>query len=212
MADEQTGGKGRLGRTWHSPPGNLHTTLLCSIDASPTVVPQLGFVAALAVHDVASAFTGADRVFLKWPNDCLVNGAKVAGILCEAFASNPTIVAIGCGINVTSAPQGLPYPAATLAGARVEDVFSAYRSALEKHIQSWDAGAGFSRIAAAWRRHAIGINDGVSVVNEGKALHGTYRGISGDGALLLETPDGLRQIYAGDVKIPSLLQMRNGKT
>ena len=109
-ADEQTGGKGRMGRHWVSEPGNLYATLLFSIAAEPHVATQVSFVAALAVHDMVSALRPDLRPLIKWPNDVLIGGAKFCGVLAEVVGTNPTRIAIGCGMNGAHAPEGTPYP------------------------------------------------------------------------------------------------------
>ena len=109
-ATQQTAGRGRRGREWVSEPGNLYATLLLSTPSAADVAPQLSFVAALAVHDaiVACAPALADRLRLKWPNDVLIGGAKVAGILIEAESSPVFYVAIGIGVNCVSHPLRRP--------------------------------------------------------------------------------------------------------
>ena len=109
-ADEQTGGRGRLGRNWVSEPGNLYATLLFSIAARPEVAAQVSFVAALAVHDMVMALRPELAPCIKWPNDVLIGGAKFCGVLPEVVGSDLTRIAIGCGVNVAHAPKGMPYP------------------------------------------------------------------------------------------------------
>lgn len=132
VAHRQTSGRGRRGRAWESPEGNLATSLLVVPEADPTVTATLGFVAGVALEDalsrVATGLTlrtgidGADgprsRVALKWPNDVLADGAKLAGILLEAHKRPDGSLAVvaGFGVNVVAAPEGLPYPATSLAG------------------------------------------------------------------------------------------------
>ena len=109
-ADEQTGGRGRMGRYWVSEPGNLYATFLISIAADPTAATQVSFVAALAVHDMVSVLRPDLSPRIKWPNDVLIDGAKCCGVLAEVVGASPTRVAIGCGVNVAHAPEGTPYP------------------------------------------------------------------------------------------------------
>jgi BirA family transcriptional regulator, biotin operon repressor / biotin---[acetyl-CoA-carboxylase] ligase len=113
-ADLQTGGRGRMGRSWVSEPGNLYATFLFSIAAGPEVAAQASFVAALAVHDMVMALRPELNPRIKWPNDVLIGGAKFCGVLPEAVGSNPTRIAIGCGVNVAHSPPGTPYPVTCL--------------------------------------------------------------------------------------------------
>ena len=209
VADEQTGGRGRLGRKWQSPPGNLHATLLLPFDGPLTAVAQVGFAVALAVHDVVRLFAPGKNVCVKWPNDCLVDGGKVAGILCETLSHSPAIIAIGCGINIGSMPEGLPYPAARLADADVAAVFAAYQMALDNRLTQWGDGTGFSAIAQDWQDRAIGIGEIVTIADGGKSHSGQLIGLADDGAMLIELATGPQRFYAGDVTIPSLQKLRS---
>lgn len=209
-ADEQTGGRGRLGRTWVSPPGNLYATLLMPLEGPIARAPQAGFVVALAVHDVVSQFAAGALVGLKWPNDCLVDGRKIAGVLCEVVQANPVVLALGCGINVASAPEDLAYPTTSIAALsgpqNVDAVFEAYCDALKQRLAQW--AAGFESIANAWRERAIGIGEQVFVTGHETAKQGIFTGIADDGAMLLRTGGGMQKIHAGDVSIPSLDSLR----
>jgi biotin-[acetyl-CoA-carboxylase] ligase BirA-like protein len=213
VSDEQTAGRGRLGRSWQSVPGNLYSTFLFRPVCEPQSLPQLGFVTALAVAEATDALSGRKIVHLKWPNDCLVQGAKIAGILCEVLDHGH--VAIGCGINVASAPSGLAYPAATLADVLgktmpVQEVFETYAQSLRTHLSLWQNGENFLAIADLWRARAIGIGEQVSVKQEAAEIVGNLLGIDDTGALLLAQMDGSkRRILAGDLHIPSLAAMRN---
>jgi BirA family transcriptional regulator, biotin operon repressor / biotin---[acetyl-CoA-carboxylase] ligase len=212
LADEQTAGKGRLDRNWASARGNCYSTLALPLNADITVVPQISFVVALAVADVVQKF--GIEAKLKWPNDVLVGGAKIAGILCEVLSANPLTVAIGCGINVAHAPAGLKYPATCLAaqGATTnrDHVFQSYRDALAYRLQQWNNGQNFSTIRAAWIANAIGIGETVTMTTGTHHLTGTFETITEQGAVLLKPQDGPPQIlHAGDLHIPSLAQLRN---
>ena len=196
VAKEQTAGKGRLGRNWVSKPGNLYSTLLWPTLAEPAAISQLSFVAALAVHDTASKFTNLSAISLKWPNDCLLDGAKFCGILAEVLA--PGLVAIGIGINIAHVPEDLPYRAARLEGARVEPVFQKLAPSLSYWLEIWDEGSGFAAISQAWEARCLHINKLVMVDGQ----PGTFIGLAPDGAMLLRAANGeTRHVYAGDVHI-----------
>jgi BirA family biotin operon repressor/biotin-[acetyl-CoA-carboxylase] ligase len=115
VADEQTAGRGRIGRNWVSEPGNLYATFLFAITAGPEVAAQVSFVAALAVHDMVAALLPSLRTRIKWPNDVLIGGAKFCGVLPEVVGNAPTRIAIGCGVNIAHAPKDTPYPVTCLA-------------------------------------------------------------------------------------------------
>ena len=211
VSDEQTGGRGRLGRNWISPRGNLYSTLLLPVAAQQAIVPQLGFVVALAVRNALSTFVPTAVIQLKWPNDCLAGGAKISGILSEVLA--PGVLAIGCGINVEHAPEGLRYPATSLrklgSSASVNEVFAAYRAAFSSVLALWRDGAGFGAVREQWQSHAIGVGERVAVSTEEIMVEGIYTGIADDGALLLTRSDGRQQTFhAGELCIPSLKAAR----
>ena len=196
VSAEQTAGKGRLGRNWVSKPGNFYGTLLWPTAAPQTAFAQVGFVAALAVHLTASKFVSPKRITLKWPNDCLLDGAKFCGILCEGVAHD--LLAIGIGINIAHVPEGLPYQAARLQGANVELVFEQLELNLSKYIDVWNSGLGFERIRQDWMAHCPYIGKRISVDGE----TGHFEGLGPDGALLLRRAKGeLKAIYAGDVRV-----------
>jgi BirA family biotin operon repressor/biotin-[acetyl-CoA-carboxylase] ligase len=216
LADEQTAGKGRLDRNWASLRGNCYSTLILPLQAEMAVVTQIAFVVALAVCDVVIA-TSKTEPRLKWPNDVLVEGAKISGILCEVISPAPLTIAIGCGINVAHSPIGLNYPTTSLAalGASVgrDSVFKSYRDALSYWLEVWNNGKDFATIREAWLHRAIGIGESVEMTTGTQHLTGTFETITEQGAVMLKPADAPPQIlHAGDLLIPSLARLRNGTT
>jgi len=196
IAGEQTSGRGRLGRHWVSRPGNLYSTCLLPVAAPPNTLGQLSFVAAIAVHQTASAFAGPAAISLKWPNDCLLNGAKFCGILVEAL--RPGLVAIGIGINIAHVPEGLPYRAARLEGTEVEPIFEQLQLNLSNNVKIWDEGRGFEAIRKAWLQRCHHVNQPISVDGE----VGQFAGLAPDGALLFKRANGeTKLVYAGDISL-----------
>jgi BirA family biotin operon repressor/biotin-[acetyl-CoA-carboxylase] ligase len=209
-ARAQTRGRGRQGRGWTSPAGNLAASLLL-VDPSPlAVAPQLGFVAGVAlvraVHGLAPAARGAR---LKWPNDLVVDNAKLSGLLLEAASLENGRLAcvIGFGVNVVEAPRGLPYPATSLAAMGVETTAEALLSALAESmtrwLERWRAGAGFENVRTAWLEQAAGLDQNIRVAVAGREMNGIFRGLDAAGQLLLDTRDGRETIAAGDVFLAS---------
>lgn len=184
-------------------------TLLLPVSVDLQAVPQIGFVVALAVHDVATGL-GAGDTWLKWPNDCLLKGGKLSGILCEVVGDRPLRLALGCGINVSHAPGDLSYPAACLADVRpsisVAEVFASYQRCLAARVLQWQT-QGFATIARDWQDRAIGLGEEVRVMVDGVSHVGRFAGLAEDGALLLEGA-GVRRFHAGDVTIPALQALR----
>ena len=213
-ADEQTGGRGRLGRSWVSEPGNLYATFLFSITEGPQAAAQVSFVTALAVHDMVSKLRPNLTPLIKWPNDVLLGGAKFCGVLPEVVGGNPTRIAIGCGVNIAHAPEGTPYPVAALgADLAVEHVLRALDRSLKQRLAEWDEGRGFAAIRAAWETRALGLGGAVGATAGTKQLAGTFKGLAADGALLLEEPSGaITPIHAGEVRFAELEALRRNHT
>jgi BirA family biotin operon repressor/biotin-[acetyl-CoA-carboxylase] ligase len=208
VADEQTRGRGRLGREWRSPPGNLYASLLLVDPSPPALSAQLGFVAGVALATALQKILGPDqRLKLKWPNDALYDGAKLSGLLLEG-ASQPNGLfgcVIGFGVNCQSSPGDAPYPTASLksigaASADREMLFPALSDAVADWLEIWARGENFSAIRSAWLDHAGGVGGPVRVSRNQKVRDGVFRGVDAQGRLLLETPDGAVEIVeAGDV-------------
>ena len=198
-AREQTGGRGRRGRPWASPPGNLYTSTILRPHCAAMRAAELGFAAALAVADMVPA---GRSLRLKWPNDVLVDGGKVAGILLEsAVASDGTVqhVVAGIGVNVEFAPQlpDMRYPGAVLGGS-VEAALSALTACLARRLRQWRR-AGFAAVRADWLERAGPLGVEVDVRLGKELVRGRFAGLDGDGGLLLETPAGPRKIVSGEL-------------
>ena len=203
VADRQTAGRGRRGRTWISPPGNLYASLLLTEAAPVERWPELSFVAALAVHDavVEAAPDLETRPAIKWPNDLVLAGAKFAGILIEGENG---AVAVGIGINCADHPAGMDYPATDLAaaGAPVSPaaLFGALSVKMIGRIAQWNGGEGFSTIRTDWLARAAGLGEEVRVRLADRDLTGRFEAIDPAGSLMLRLPTGkTTTIAAGDV-------------
>ena len=204
-AAEQTAGRGRHGRPWVSTPGNLYASLLLNEAAEPRLTPQLGFVAALGVHDAILDATGCEpaRLAIKWPNDLLLDDSKVAGILVEARGG--CAVVVGIGVNVAHHPAGTPYGATSLAAAGIEatpeTLFAHLTNALDMRLAEWDRGAGFPAIRAAWLARAATLGRPVEVDIGGSRRRGLFDGIDPHGRLIVVTDAGRIVVESGDVRI-----------
>jgi BirA family biotin operon repressor/biotin-[acetyl-CoA-carboxylase] ligase len=220
VAREQTAGHGRRGRPWETASGNLAASLLLVEPAHEGDQPALlGFVAGLALaeaiasvapglsaHAGRDGFEGAGRLKLKWPNDVLVDGAKLAGILLEAVTlpGGVRTVVIGMGVNVLRAPEGTPYPATSLAAAgaatSAEALFAALSDAWIGAWRAWAGGRGFEAIRRRWLDQAAGLGAPIAVRLGDGVLSGTFETLDDDGRLVVKAADGsIRKITAGDV-------------
>lgn len=204
-ARAQNAGRGRRGSAWVSPPGNLHASLLLSDPAPPSSTPQLSFVAALALHDAVAECAPQIGPLLKvkWPNDLLLGGAKLAGILIEGEGGPPFAAVIGIGVNCAAYPPGTPYPATDLAtaGAIVapERLLSVLSEAMKRRLAQWDRGQGFAAIRAAWLKRAAGLGQDIHVRLPEREFSGRFEGLNDAGHLLVRGPAGLATVTAGEV-------------
>jgi BirA family transcriptional regulator, biotin operon repressor / biotin---[acetyl-CoA-carboxylase] ligase len=208
VSEIQTAGRGRRGRTWVSKAGNLYSSLLLYDPAPPAQSPQICFVAALALHDAIldlAPSLAPERLRLKWPNDLLLDGRKIAGILVEgAAAQGRHAVVIGIGVNCRHHPEDTAYPTTDLGASGVpvspKDVFARLASCFMSRLAQWQGGAGFAAVRNAWLARAHGIGGEIEVRLPERALRGTFRAIDEDGALVLGLEDGHSElIRAGDI-------------
>jgi BirA family biotin operon repressor/biotin-[acetyl-CoA-carboxylase] ligase len=202
-AERQTGGRGRLGRVWASEPGNLHASTLIRLRPGDPPAPTLALVSAVAAQETAQAMVPAARVTIKWPNDLMVGGAKLCGMLLERQGD---AVIAGFGMNVAHAPE-LPGRAATslaACGAAPDIDAAAVATDLAARFAHWLdiwRGEGVERIRTAWLRAAHQPGTPLRVVQpDGSELNGAFDGLTADGGLILALEDGARHvIHAGDV-------------
>ena len=206
-AKEQTAGRGRRGRSWASPPGNLYASLIVRPDCPAGKAAQLGFVAALAMGDALRAKLPAlVGLSYKWPNDVLLRGRKLAGILLESETTagqDASFVIVGVGVNLVSSPREVEFPATSVVEERLEPPSpSALLEEFAKQFQSWLHQwriEGFAPVRTAWRARAMPIGDLIRVRLEAATLHGRFLDIDDEGGLLLETASERRRISAGEI-------------
>ncbi|HVY99384.1 MAG TPA: biotin--[acetyl-CoA-carboxylase] ligase [Dongiaceae bacterium] len=210
-ADIQHAGRGRRGRGWDSPPGNLYVSLLLRPDCAPAMGATVGFAAAIALGEVLRGLTPAP-VLHKWPNDLLVGGAKMTGVLLEA-GTRPDgkldWLVLGIGVNIVSHPETGLYPTTDLvaSGGRAvapQDLLERFLTGFGPAYDTW-CRSGFGAVREAWLAHAAGIGDRVVARLEREEIAGRFADLDPDGTLVM-TLDGGRQrrIAAGDVFFPNL--------
>jgi BirA family biotin operon repressor/biotin-[acetyl-CoA-carboxylase] ligase len=209
-ADQQTAGRGRRGREWSSPLGNFYGTACYKFDGSPDQAAKLSFVAAVAVANALSAYSVSVQPSLKWPNDVLMDGRKIAGLLLEAKAG---FVLIGIGVNLVSHPEGGNIPATHLlehidpsALDRDEPEFTGAESFLAILARCFDQAYrknlayGFSATRADWTKLASGLPGPVTVRLPSESFAGEAESLLENGALRVRLQDGtIRDVHAGDV-------------
>lgn len=211
IAASQTKGRGRRNRAWTSGAGNLLCTLLLKPEAAAAEAAKLSFLAALSVGESLDQFTGNPlRIRFKWPNDVLLDGAKVAGILLEAESAPAGPLAwlsIGIGVNLALYPENTEWPATSLAATGITAPHPhAALEVLAARFALWLArwrNEGFAPVKAAWLERAARLGEKIEVRLDKETLHGIFSTLDGSGALVLTQPEGaIRLISAGDVFFP----------
>lgn len=202
-AREQSGGRGRHGRPWRSPAGNLYVTVALRPDIPAPRAPELSLLSAVAIADTVTGFAGP--VQLKWPNDVLLAGGKVAGILLEAIGQGGRLDALllGIGINVASKPTLLDRDTACLSDHQPGITVDAVFERLVAEISRWEARwrqQGFGAVRAAWLARSLPTGSPMTVKLGDRIVAGRFAGLDDDGALQLAEADGsLRRVIAGEV-------------
>lgn len=201
-AERQTGGKGRQGREWESPPGNLYASTLVRLRAADPPAPTLALVAAVALHETVSVFAAGAGIMIKWPNDVLAGGAKLSGILLERLED---CVVVGFGVNLVEHPDATVRPSTSLAalGACAPEP-ALFLEALAECFARWLARwrtQGLPPVRSAWLAAAHPVGTPLSThTASGAWIEGLFDGLAEDGALRLRMADGTsRVIHAGDI-------------
>jgi BirA family biotin operon repressor/biotin-[acetyl-CoA-carboxylase] ligase len=208
-ARRQTAGRGRQGRSWASPAGNLAATLLIARDEPPAALARLSFRAALAVADLFAHHAPDAEVATKWPNDVLLNGRKAAGILLESFGpgarpggGHAANLAIGIGVNLAHHPDPAEarWPPTSLAAETGHALgFEEAFTLLANRLDHWLRVPDFADVRAAWLARATGLGRRMEVRLPDRTLSGTFEDVDAEGTLVLRTPQGPRRISAGDI-------------
>jgi BirA family biotin operon repressor/biotin-[acetyl-CoA-carboxylase] ligase len=205
MAERQSAGHGRRGRAWQTEEGNLAATLLLRPDAPQAVTGQLSFAAALAVAEMAAHFAPRAMIAVKWPNDVLADGKKLAGILLEGGSARTTKnwLAIGIGVNLAGHPEGTEFPAMSLAGLGIaappaQEALTMLAACFAHWYDVWMKD-GFETLRTEWLARAKGVGMPIRARLPQETREGVFEGIDENGALLLNEGGSVRAIAAGEV-------------
>jgi BirA family transcriptional regulator, biotin operon repressor / biotin---[acetyl-CoA-carboxylase] ligase len=202
-AKSQNAGRGRYGRAWSSPPGNLYVSLLLRPAASPATALQLGFVAAVALAEALDRRVAAAALAVKWPNDLLLNGRKIAGMLLESATGNRGVLdwlILGMGINLASFPVGTAFPATSLANdgypvPAPAEVLTDLCNSFAAWRARW-AEAGFEPVRQAWLRRAYRRGEAIEIRLERERCQGVFADLDASGALVLDPAGGPRRLVS----------------
>ena len=204
LAHMQSAARGRRGRPWRMAPGNFAATLILPVAGGPQAMALRSFVAALALHDALSATCGPGDLALKWPNDVLLSGGKLAGILLEVLDAGT--LAVGVGVNLAAAPGPAEVEPGALRPVALSDPVGpeALLDRLAPAFARWDAvliAEGFAPVRAAWLDRAAGLGGPVRARMGDQDLRGRFEGIDAHGHLILATAEGRRHLPAADIAI-----------
>ncbi|MET0567453.1 MAG: biotin--[acetyl-CoA-carboxylase] ligase [Hyphomicrobiaceae bacterium] len=210
-ANVQMQGRGRSGRSWVSPRGNLYASLLFAPRCTPATVHQLSLLAGIAAHDaIGSSGAGPPGLRLKWPNDVLMGGAKVAGVLAESIAGRDgaPLAILGIGINLASSPAQSGQAATHLSAHGIdlepEAALDVLDACICRWLAVWDRGNGFAAIRTAWLERAGPEGENLAINAGGGRIEGRFAGLDADGSLLLRDAEGCaRRFTFGDVTVVS---------
>ena len=208
MAKTQTAARGRRGRKWIVPEGNLNATLIFRPEATAAEAAKRSFLAANALYQALAIYISADKLSLKWPNDVLLSGGKVAGILLESSGQGPFVdwLSIGVGVNLRDTPEGVQdasFAPTSLLAEGGEDVSpqdflatlaDAYATQEAKLLR-----LGFDRIRDDWMANAARLGEVITASTGREDITGIFDSIDRDGNLVLITGTGPRAITAADV-------------
>ena len=205
MARRQRAGRGRRGRAWQTEEGNLTATLLLRPNLPQAVSAQLSFAAALAVAEMAEHFAPKAVVAVKWPNDVLAEGKKLAGILLECASARAGMnwLAIGIGVNLAGHPEGTEFPATSLARLGIaappaEEALTILAARFAHWYDVW-MNAGFETLREAWLARAVALGTHIRARLPQETREGVFEGIDETGALLLNEGGRISAIAAGEV-------------
>ncbi|MBB5073106.1 BirA family biotin operon repressor/biotin-[acetyl-CoA-carboxylase] ligase [Bartonella callosciuri] len=211
VAQEQTQGRGRRGRAWFSPKGNLYSSLLLIDDIVHQTAAQLGFVAGVSMVEAVKQFIKDEKqvnniIGLKWPNDILLRGAKSSGVLLEIFKlpSQQYALVIGIGMNVKYYYEDAPYPTSSLKniGLHIEagQLFTVLTEYFSKNYLLWKQSGGSEIIREKWLSSSAHLGQHIKVVNGERSIEGIFDGLDRDFNCIIKQKNGQHAIItAGDV-------------
>lgn len=212
IARTQTAGRGRRGRTWASLDGNLMATYLFATKARPADIALLGFATGLAIAEAIDGVIGPGQATLKWPNDVLIGGAKVSGIMLDSgsLGDGGLWAALAFGVNLAVAPENLDQRTTSLRTLLPPDAIAPdpldFLASLRPKLEAWAVRMdrdGFEPLRQGWLKRAHGLGQQARVVQGDQTLEGRIAGLSSRGELELDTVTGRRLIAAGDVFLPN---------
>ncbi|MCZ2204298.1 biotin--[acetyl-CoA-carboxylase] ligase [Bartonella sp. A05] len=216
VAEEQTQGRARRGRIWHSPKGNLYSSLLLVDNIIHQATVQLGFVAGISMVEAVKQFIKDKKrarniVGLKWPNDILLKGAKSSGILLELSDLTPQKYAlvIGIGMNIKHHYKDAPYPTSSMKNIGLDvdnkQLFRVLTKYFAENYLLWKQAGGSNIIRKKWLSYCAHLGQHIKIINGEEIIEGIFDGLDYDFNCIVKQTNGQKAIItAGDVHFGSV--------
>ena len=207
ISEMQTSGRGRRGREWYSPKGGIYVTFILKPNVSPEKASQLTLVSSLALVETLNAINNNLNAKIKWPNDVLVSGKKISGILTELSSDMEKInyIVIGVGINLNTEKEILPENGTSLKIEMKEEV--SIKLFLKSFLEHYDSiyeeylNGGIDQIIERWKNNSDTLGKKVKIIGINETFEGLAKDIDENGALILETKEKEIKVYSGDVSL-----------
>ena len=207
ISEMQTSGRGRRGREWYSPKGGIYVTFILKPNVSPEKASQLTLVSSLALVETLNAINNNLNAKIKWPNDVLVSGKKISGILTELSSDMEKInyIVVGVGINLNTEKEILPENGTSLKIEMKEEV--SIKLFLKSFLEHYDLiyqeylNSGIDQIIERWKNNSDTLGKKVKIIGINETFEGLAKDIDENGALILETKEKEIKVYSGDVSL-----------
>ena len=207
VSETQHSGRGRRGREWHSPKGGIYISFILKPNISPERAPQITLLSSVALVETLNSMKSKMNAKIKWPNDILISGRKISGILTELSSDMEKInyVVVGIGINLNTDLEDLPEKAASLKVEMGQEIsvklflksfFEHYDTVYQEYLDN-----GINQIIEKWKKYSDTLGKNVKIIGINETYDGLAKDIDENGALLLKTKDREIKVYSGDVSL-----------
>ncbi len=207
ISEMQTSGRGRRGREWHSPKGGIYVSFILKPNMSPEKAPQITLVSSLALVEALNSMFQKLNAKIKWPNDVLISGKKISGILTELSSDMEKInyIVVGVGVNISTGINNLPENATSLKLELKEDI--SVKLFLKSFLEHYDSiyqeylTGDIDQIIKRWKNNSDTLGKKVKIIGINETYEGLAKDIDENGALILQTKDKEIKVYSGDVSL-----------
>jgi len=207
ISEMQTSGRGRRGREWHSPKGGIYVSFILKPNMSPEKAPQITLVSSLALVEALDSMFQKLNAKIKWPNDVLISGKKISGILTELSSDMEKInyIVVGVGVNISTGINNLPENATSLKLEMNQDI--SVKLFLKSFLEHYDSiyqeylNGSIDQIIKRWKNNSDTLGKKVKIIGINETYEGLAKDIDENGALILQTKEKEIKVYSGDVSL-----------